>query len=163
MLHESLRRMARLLPRTSSKENSSLSAGPALAELFRRPGLPDHLYKNRPGILRISNFPQKSHALAVNSFPGLEPQMEAEPIDRGQAGRIGRFSRKPAGDEKKRIGMILIHVPDDSRRGVGQRIGRRASIIPGCDPSHHAEASDEIRGGNLQPVIRKVGVLLPEL
>jgi len=57
--------------------------------------------------------------------------MEAQAIDRGHSSLVGGLACKPAGDQNERIGVIRIHVPDDSRGDVGQRIRKSASVVLG--------------------------------
>ena len=47
--------------------------------------------------------------------------------------------------------MIAVHVLDDARRRVGQRIGPRRGIVGGGHPVHRREPADEIEVGDLQP------------
>src|SRR5712691_6998374 len=70
--------------------------------------------------------------------------MEAQPVDGGHGGLVGGLACKLPGDQTERIGVIGIHVLDDSRRGLGQRVGQGASVVLGGDPSHHPETPDEI-------------------
>jgi hypothetical protein len=67
----------------------------------------------------------------VNSVVGPQPEMEAEAID-GESWQARRRPRcKPTGDPKERIGVICIHVLDDSRRDIGERIRKSASVVLG--------------------------------
>src|SRR6185369_7042837 len=118
----------------------------------------DHFDQHGSGCVTISNFSQKSHPPAVNSVASLHAEMEAQAIDGGHGSLVGSFACKPAGNQHERIGVISIHVLDDSRRNLGERIWRSGSVVPGRDPSHHAKASDEVNVRDLEPVIRKVGV-----
>jgi hypothetical protein len=97
----------------------------------KRSRLPDHLRQDASGGITISYFSQKSHSTAVNSIAGLQPEVEAQAIDGSHGSLIGGLACKPAGDQKERIGVICIHVLDDSRRNFGERIGKSASIVLG--------------------------------
>jgi hypothetical protein len=57
--------------------------------------------------------------------------MEAQAIDGGHGSLVGGLAYKPAGDQKERIGVICIHVLDDSRRDLGERIRKSASVLLG--------------------------------
>jgi hypothetical protein len=84
---------------------------------------PDHLHQRNPGGGTASYFLQESHAPAVNPVAGLKPEMEAQTIDGRHSGFVGSLASKPAGDQTEGIGVIRIHVLDDSWRGLSQRVG----------------------------------------
>src|SRR5471030_294680 len=98
----------------------------------------------------------------MNSVAGLKPEMESEAVYGGHGSFSGGFARKPASDQKQRIGMIGIHVPDDFLRRFGQGIGPGAGVFLGRDPPHYTEAADEVDTRHIKPVIREVGILLPD-
>jgi hypothetical protein len=62
--------------------------------------LSNHLYQYRSGFVLVSDFSQKSHAAAMNSIAGLEPEVESEAVDGRHGSLSGGFPRKPAGDQK---------------------------------------------------------------
>ena len=80
--------------------------------------MPDHLYQRSPGGVTTFYFVQKSHAPAVNPISGLKPEMEAKAINGRHRGFIGGFASKPEGNQTERIGVISIHVLDDSWCGL---------------------------------------------
>ena len=75
----------------------------------------------------------------MNPVARPQPEMEPQAIDPGHGSLVGGLACKLAGDQKERIGVIRIHVPDDSGSGLGERIRKSASVVLGCDPSHHAK------------------------
>ena len=54
-----------------------------------------------------------------------------------------------------------IHVLDDSGRNNGQRIRRRRAYSSAGNPAHDTEPADEVNAFDLDPVVGKVGVVLP--
>ena len=92
-------------------------ACPALNR-FGRSCLPHHLHQRNPGGVTASYFLQKSPPPAVNPVAGLKPKMEAQAIDSRHGGFIGGFASKPAGNQTECVGVISIHVLDDSWRSL---------------------------------------------
>src|SRR5665213_2758473 len=60
---------------------------------------------------------------AVNPVARLKPEIEAQAIDGRHSGFVGGLASKPAGDQTECIGVISIHVLDDSWSGLSQRVG----------------------------------------
>ena len=97
----------------------------------------------------------------MHSVAGFQPKMESQAVDSGHARLGGGFACKPAGDQQQRIRVIRIHVAHDFLRNFRKGIRPGIGIIVGGDPSHDAEAADEVDVRHLEPVIGEVGVLLP--
>jgi hypothetical protein len=83
------------------------------------------------GGITISYFSQKSHSPAVNPVARPQPEMEPQAIDGSHGSLVGGLACKLAGDQKERIGVIGIHVLDDSRRDLGERIRKSAPVVLG--------------------------------
>ena len=98
----------------------------------------------------------------MDAVAGLEPEMKAEAIHSRHSSLVRILVTVKPGDEPKCVGMIGVHVLDDSRRGVRQWIRPAVSIIFRRDPSHYAETADEIHSRNFEAVVREIGVILPE-
>jgi hypothetical protein len=84
---------------------------------------PDHLHQRNPGGVTAFYFLQKSHPPPAHPVAGLKPEMEAQAINGRHSGFVGGLASKPAGDQTEFIGVIRIHVLDDSWRGLSQRVG----------------------------------------
>jgi hypothetical protein len=85
--------------------------------------MPDHFRQHASRLITTSYFSQKSHSPAVNFIAGPQAKVEAQAIDGGHGSLVGGLTCKPAGDQKERIGVICIHMLDDSRRDPGEGIG----------------------------------------
>jgi hypothetical protein len=76
------------------------------------------------GGVTTSCFLQKGHPPTVNLVARLEPKMEAQASDGSHSGFVGGLASKPVGDSTECIGVIRIHVLDDSWRGLSAIVGR---------------------------------------
>src|SRR5690349_11828683 len=72
---------------------------------------------------------RKSDPPAIDPFLRLQPQVEPKAIHGGQRRLVGVLARIVPGDQPEGRGVIGIHILDDSRGGIHQRIGPGVSIV----------------------------------
>ena len=65
--------------------------------------------------------------------------------------------------QQQRVGMMVVHVLNDARREVRQRIGRGGSVIIGRHPPHHAKSAHVVRFRNGHAVEREITEIHPHL
>ncbi len=94
-------------------------------------------------------------------FSRLQSERKAQAIDRSHR-CLGRFDpcMRP-GQQDHRIDMVSVHVREDARRGLGQRVRGSMFVVLGLDPSHHAKASDVVEIDGLEPEEAEVGEVDP--
>ena len=77
----------------------------------------------------------------------LKPQ--AVHLEHGRL--VGRLAREHASEERQRIGVIAVHVLDDARRHLGERVGASGRVGAGFHPVHRGEAADRAEVDDLEP------------
>ncbi len=122
-----------------------------------------HFHEDFASFLAGSHFARKVHALSVDALAGFQANVEAEPVHRGHRRFLRCLSREMARDQDQRFRVIRIHVADDARAGLRQRVRLRGRVIRGRHPAHHAETANEIYARNFEAEIREVRIILPGL
>ena len=119
--------------------------------LLRAAGLRQHLDQHRAALVRRPDLARERDAHAVQPFATPKPQPESQPIHGNHRGLVGRLARKVSCICDQRLGVIPVHVFQNSGRGVGQGIRTRRPIVVGRDPVHRGEATDEVEIFHVEP------------
>src|SRR5580698_6362741 len=122
---------------------------------------PNHLNQYGPHFVPVLYFPGERDPASMDAVAGFQTHMKTQPVYGGHECFVRLFLARVARDAQQCIGMVLIHVLEDSGRGAGQRIWRRAGVVRSAYPPHHSEATDEINAIHVKPVISEVGIVLP--
>jgi hypothetical protein len=88
-----------------------------------------------------------------------KPRRSQETIVASSASRLPKWRvirRRAQG-----VGVVGVHVLDDSGGAVEQRIGLGREVVVSRHPSHHAEAADEVDVGDVEAEEREVGEVDP--
>ena len=126
-----------------------------------RSGMPHHLDEYRTSVLWSGDLVEEVDASTLDPFIRLQPEREAQAIDRGHR-RLGRFDpcMRPR-QQDHRIDMVSVHVREDAGRGLGQRVRGSLFVVPRLDPAHHAKATDVVEIDGLEPEEAEVGEVDP--
>src|SRR5580698_7549933 len=122
---------------------------------------PNHLNQYGPHFVPVLYFPGERDPASMDAVAGFQTHMKTQPVHGGHECFVRLLLALVKRYAQQRIGMVLIHVIEDSGRGAGQWNGRRAGVVLSAYPPHHAEATDEINAIHIKPVISEVGIVLP--
>ena len=111
-----------------------------------------HLNQNRSRFLWVSHFPGERDPDGMHTVFRFQPQVKAQAIDRYHRCFLRFYPGKAPCQNNQGIGVVSVHVLDDFRGGVGQRISFPSGVFIGGHPTHHAKTSHVVDIDHLHSV-----------
>ena len=110
----------------------------------------EHRDERGPRRLQRGDLGGEGDAPGGELGPAADAEPEAEPVHRHHLRRVRGNPAEHAGEDEERVRVVAVHVLDDARRALRERIGPSRRIGLGAHPVHRGEPAHEVDLGHFE-------------